>query len=388
MPRTKQIKATRYAHETVEIGLSIFSSRTRSRSQVSSMNILSRLVVTSLLSCLIALGLAGCDLINADSGYGDLDDVPTERLVAMTAIYGEENDNGRPFTRIVLTDFENPSNYKALSKSGTYADRPCFGPDKQRLIYEDHEVESSGSGGRVVLLNLRNGERRPLTLSTESGDIPLVGSLKGYTWMTDGSEFFLTVSSGADLTLHSYKYDLETGTAEVFAQRPNAYTTTAYGKKGRDSVLVLSASGNDRNTVHIPFYFVDVETGTYIRHLDNKHLRFVPEVENRGGWKKAAFNPDINDENELIVFENARRDGSIGVTTYDESYYKQYRPPAGISVSFPRWAKSGNVLLSSEAFGEWQDMRVIILRTNSGEFQEFIPPHTIDGAIGLRTPDY
>ncbi len=343
---------------------------------------------------LLAATLPGCDLFGSDGGGSILDDVPPERLVAMVAVYNDTHENGAPVQRLVLADFENPSAYKVLSEAGTFATEPRFAPGKRRLLFVDQTGARTASDGQVTLLDLESGSVRPLLYVREDGrQFPLRGSLEGLAWEPDGSGFYSALAGPAGLTV-AYHYDLATRRLRPFAQTQGGATVIPYGRKGQDSIFVISnerlREGGDR----IPgFYFVDAETGAYLERIENEHLRFVRwEDPSRGGWRYSVYTPALDGKEELVAFRinNPENRGNLAVASLSGSSFEVYGASEEYIDTLPRWGPSSVVLFnrSRGASSPFQAHRVMVVDTETGEVRAFIRPEVIDGAAGLRTPDY
>jgi hypothetical protein len=294
----------------------------------------------------------------------------------------------------VLVDIANPANYEVLSQAGTFASEPRFSPDKRQLLFVDHTHAPTFSRGQITLLDLESGAVHPLFFDTEDGEQdPLQGSLRGLVWEPDGTGFY-SAQSGAAGLLVAYHYDLSERSFRVFAQTQGGAIVIPYGRKGQDSILVLSTERReDSNSEHIPYFFVDAATGAYLEPIENEHLRFIPwENPERGGWKHSVYTPAYNDEKDLIAFRlnDPENRGNVAVTNLNGSFFKVYGVSEAYIDTFPRWGPAGTVLFnrSEGATSPYQTHRVMIANIETGEVSEFVNPETIDGAVGLRTPDY
>jgi len=319
---------------------------------------------------LVLLLMSGCDTLGL--GGDESFDVPPERLVAMTAVFEETLEGGRPVHRLVLADVENPSDHEVLSAAGRDAGRSCFGPEKRRLLFEDNSESTVGSRAPIKLLNLETREVR---------DLNAAGTLKGCVWRADGSGFYYAAGGPAGLTVSTF-YDLESGETEIFAQSESGATVIPYGRKGRDSILVLSNERVDSDKVHIPFYFVDAQTGEYLTQIENEHLRFVPwEDPDRGGWRRGAFKPTYNDGKDRIAFLIGGVDISenIAITSLDGNLFELYGKSGDLA---PHWGPNGTVLFERRGTG------IMILDPQEDEVRELITPGVIDRAVRLANPDY
>jgi len=325
--------------------------------------------------------VGGCDLLGEEAPSLD---VPPERLVALTAVYEETHPNGRPLHRLVIADVENPSDYEVISAAGTNVGRSCFGPDKKRLLFEDHSESTSFSRVPIKLLDLETRTVR---------DLDATGTLKGCVWRADGQGFYFAAGSLAGLTV-STAYDLQTDETDVFAQSEGGATVIPYGRKGRDSILVQSNDPLAPGPTDRPaFYFVDADTGTYLTQIENEHLRFVPrEDPDRGAWSQSVFVPAYNSEQNLIAFRlnNSENVANIAISSIDGHFFEVYGESPEHIDSFPKWITGEEVLFQrkNRTSTLFQTHRVMVANTRAGEISEFVDPNQIDGAVALRAPDY
>lgn len=332
---------------------------------------------------LLLLALASCDLF--DSG-GEPFDVPPERLVAMVAVYDSGED---PVHRLVVADFENPSDYKVLTKAGTQVGGTCFSPDKRRILFADHEDTIVGTRARLKLYNLDTDQVRAL-------DAPMAATHDGSlecTWRAGGSGFYYQADGAAGATYPIY-YDLKTGEARPFGLQTGQgiYPTSFHGLKGRDTLLVNpKASGYDPDNPGIFFYFLHAQTGEKLERIENEYLQFIPwEDESRGGWKQAAYHVAYSDITGLIAFER-RMEGrrSLAVTDLEGSLLIAHSGPGVVRCL--RWVGKRRVLFDRHppTFDvSWSDLQIMVWNTETNEVQELIAPEAIDGAMGLHLPDY
>jgi len=279
-----------------------------------------------------------------------------------------------------------------ISEAGPEVGRTCFGPDERRLVFEDNSELIVGSRAAIKLLNLETRTVEPLNA---------IGTLKGCVWRADGSGFYYGAAGGAGLRIAHF-YDLETGETEPFAQ-----TTTAdgamrgmipNGRKALDSILVLADSLDRRevggwNHEGVGYYFVDVETGEYLTKVENEHFKLVPwEDPDRGGWKYSVFTPAYNGDQDLIAFRlnSPEHVADLAVTSLTGDVFTVYGASPDSIDSDPVWG-SGDAVLAERRPQESFDpekYRIIVANTETGEVRELVAPGTIDGAVGLRAPEY
>lgn len=313
---------------------------------------------------LVLLLLSGCDGLGLFGGNDNFD-VPAERLVSMTAVYEETHESGRPIHRLVVADVENPSNYQVLSEAGTDVGRSCFGPEKRRLLFEDNSETNVGSRAPIKLLDLETRKVR---------DLDATGTLKGCVWRADGSGFYFPAASLAGLTVSTF-YDLESGETEVFAQSDAGATVIPYGRKGRDSILVLSTDSLAPGPAERQaFYLVDAETEKYLTQIENERL-------------EGAIMPAYDGKQSLVAFQGGSR---VTVSDLEGSFFETYGVATQKVYHIVRWGPENTVLAERRPQSSFdpEKYRVMGVNIETGGIREFVEPEVIDGAVGLRAPDY
>ena len=313
--------------------------------------------------------LCSCDLLGEDASF----DVPSERLVSMTAVFEETHESGRPVHRLVVADVENPSNHEVLSAAGRDVGRSCFGPDKRRLLFEDNSGSNVGSRAPVKLLDLETRKVR---------DLDATGTLKGCVWRADGSGFYFAAAGGAGLRISAF-YDLESGETRSFAQKESQGKamrgSIPYSRKGRDSILVRADSlvrrenGGFKN-VGGGFYFVDAETEKYLTQIENERL-------------EGAITPAYNGKQSLVAFQGGSR---VTVSDLEGSFFETYGVATQKVYHIVRWGPENTVLAERRPQSSFdpEKYRVMGVNIETGGIREFVEPKVIDGAVGLRAPDY
>lgn len=322
---------------------------------------------------LVLLFVAACD------GFGLFGEAPGGR-VAMTAVYEETLESGRPIHRLVVADVYDPSNYNVLTQAGKYAEQPCFGPEKRRLLFEDHEGALTGSDGVITLLNLESGAIRPLVDSTEGGPRPILGTLGRCVWSPDGSGFYYTAYLAGGFPFQAY-YDLEKGMREPPFPRTSDQVFVAT-RMGGNTLVVSSRKACGEESCQQSTTYLMTPEGQYLSRIDNRY--FVDQV----GYVVR----DWNDERRLfaLTYNDTTSTGSkLAVTNRTGSHWVatsgQYLD------GLASWGPSGQFLLfdrRGRRQHEYTAHRVMWLDPYSGAVRKFVEPETIDGAVALRQPDY
>jgi len=308
----------------------------------------------------LLLAPLGCDLL----GEGDpsIEEVPPERLAAASAVF--EDSAGRPFERLLLFDIENPSTHEVLAAPGSLASRPCFGPEKRRLLFEDRSEGIVGSRSAIKLLDLR---------SREVQDLAAVGDLDGCVWRADESGFYYSVALGGGLRRAGF-YDLTSDETRAFGQREDRTALMPYGRKGRDSILVL---GHDLRVPlekrRLRHYFVDAETSMYLKEIKDENLKGTqaPAYNDKRNWIVARFNHTDND--------------SLSVMGLNGDFVKVFDAAPPGHTRF-RWGPGDTILFV--ALNRTGRSRVMSADVSTGETRELIGPKIVDGAVKLGSPDY
>lgn len=331
---------------------------------------------------LLAGLLAGCDLFGSNENF----DVPPERLVVLTAVYDETipGSDGAPVQRIVLVDFEDPSNYKVVTRSDDAYVQARFSPGKARLLFRDETVQFEDAGEPFIVYDLERNDLQPIF---SSGTDLIVG--RGAVWNAEGTGFYFRRTSPF---IPPSVFFHRLGSGEVGQIQFKAFPVAL---KGQDSIIVFS---NTKKGVppgalsgkYEPFYFLSPE-GYYLAHIDNPHLEFI--YERRGVAEKAAYSLAWNDKRKLLAFaySNSAFPGyKIAVTNLDGSYYREYTTGNYID-DHPRWGPDGEFILFDRRGiqdYEYTDYRTMLLNLETGQVREFVEPEVIDGAVALRFPDY
>jgi Tol biopolymer transport system component len=306
----------------------------------------------------------------------------------MTAVYEETLEGGRPIQRLVVADVQNPLNYRVLWKAGKSAERPCFGPEKKRLLFENYKGALTGSDGVITLLDLESGEVRPLVDSTEGGRRPIQGKLGACVWSANGSGFYYTAYAGGGFAYPAY-YDLEEGkTISPFPQTNDVVFAKA--RMGRDTLVVRT--GNEEcqeawdkeEEFQCSPFFLMTPKGQYISHLNSPYFTLTQ--------KQGIYNLDWNDELKLfaLTYNDTTSTGwKIAVTNLDGSYW--VATSGQYADGLPSWGPNGQFVLFDRrgrrelAYTAHEVMR---LEPKSGTVRELVEPGKIDGAVALRQPDY
>lgn len=333
---------------------------------------------------LVGLGLlSGCDLL----GEGNVrrctapdTDVQKDGRMVLTAVF-EDTLEGEETTahRLVVTDFQDPSDYRVLRNAGDHVGEASLGPEKRRIVFEKDARLIEDAGGRLALYDLERDEVRLLP------DAPFTGTGGGnVVWETDGSGVYYNAGGGLAGIGPLVHYDFEKQKARFLAQR-----NRPYGLRGRTSLLVYNRRSVNKG--RFPFYFFDGETEEYTEHVRNEYLKIVEwEDESRGGHKYAAFTPAYGNETDLIAFRQ-RSEGKtrLAITDVEGDCFGTYTDGQYLNGDLD-WGAGGTVLFDRhDSFGSgWSDYRVMVLDVQTGKVRSLVDPEVIDGALGLHSPDY
>ena len=334
---------------------------------------------------IITLFASGCELL---SGGEDEFDVPPERLMTMTAVYAETDSGGAPVQRIILLDYDDPSNYNVVTENDHASVQPLFSPSKQQIVFQDR---STGfvHGPQFIHYTLATGEVEPLVMYFPSGaELQIAGLAGSAVWHADEEGFYFTnpsqsFSARQDLLFYRFaerRYEV--------IHDAGGQTVIPYTMKGQDTLVVFSGEQNYAGQGPLGYYFMDLE-GNYLGLVDNPRLEYV----NRDGViKKGSLSPEWSDEVELfaVAYHDSTFEGyKIVVTDLNGSYWRELTSGEHID-DHPRWGPGGRTILFDRRpplSGYFTDYRLMEVDLGTGEVREFAKPSAF-GAVALRFPDY
>lgn len=325
--------------------------------------------------CLILLGailfFAACKTSTAPEVTKTIDNP-----VAMTAVIDG-------IGQIVLVDHDNPANFKQITFGDHTNIYPKFSPDKKKLVYFDVTSGTTHSP-QLVLYSLENEQNTPLYNHTGNDTNPIYGN-PPVVWSRDGNRFYYQVQSSWIQQPMQYDFSEQKSARLVDRSETAEYVI---GMIGVDTLIVFS---NDTEiTKNKPGFYLTDLSFNYLSFIDNPHLELI----NRNGVnRKAAYNPEWNDEMKLFVF--AQVDSSISgfkiaVTNLDGFYYKTYTSGEYID-DRPAWGPEGKTILFDRRRPtdySGAGTQVMIIDVETSEVKVFVGTRTINIAARLRYPDY
>jgi len=319
--------------------------------------------------CLLLAPL-GCDLFGDDDR--SIDEVPPERLAAATVtdtILDQRSVTPaiRTEEALLLFDVENPLVHQVPAAADSAASRPCFGPEKRRLVFQTRS-NTIRTAARLKLLDLESRSVRRLDA---------VGSLGGCVWRADGSGFYYVDDAEEEVTKAAF-YDLTSDESYLFGRSEDRAAVFPYGRAGRDSVLVLARDrqGTDEER-RLRHYFVDAETGTYLTTIENAYL------------KETRLLDYSDDRREFVAWFDESNAANLAVTDLDASSIQPFVASKERPSGSPKWGPDGTVLFERGGLEpNRKSTRVMSLEPETGRVRELITPEMIDGASFVMHPDY
>ena len=234
----------------------------------------------------VVLFAGGCELLG---GGEDEFDVPQERLMAMTAVYAETDSGGAPVQRIVLLDYDDPSNYKVVTENDHASVQPLLSPSKQQIVFQDR---STGfvHGPQFIHYTLATGEVEPLVMYFPSGaELQIAGLAGSAVWHADEEGFYFTnpsqsFSARQDLLFYRFaerRYEV--------VHDAGGQAVIPYTMKGQDTLVVFSGEQNYAGQGPRGYYFMDLE-GNYLGLVENSRLEYIV---GGGGPQEGGAQPSL-----------------------------------------------------------------------------------------------
>ncbi len=333
-----------------------------------------------LLPLLILVVIFACgDLITIHK----IDEMPGR--VIMTAVYDSLDTNGNFIEKLVICDYTDPSNFEILTDDSFRVSYPKYSPDKNRILFGDNNRYATEAGPLLVIYDIETRSCNLIEYNYSTG-FGLYGS--GHIWNNDGTGFFYYDVMAVIVIFSTHYYDLTTSSDELVKRGKGSFgEVTPRAVISSDTLMVFS---NDSVTTGQPpgFYFLD-ESYNYAKRINNPHLIGY----NKNGYLREALGLDYDRESGLIVYSEHHTDTigeKISVTNLDGSYYRNYTSGDFNDLN-PVWGyKSETILFMRNPVGpsRHRDSRIMILDVKSGRVREFVSPSVINGAAGLRSPDY
>jgi len=339
----------------------------------------------------IIVSLPLCGLITGYDYNWTIDELIQKRpqnLVALVVDFGEKNENGQSFSRLVLVDFYNPAQYKIVM-GGEYAPlyTPRFSLDKSKILFGDAFHGAYDAGPQFVLYDIQNETSQPLFHLSGNKVEPdeLVGIYQ--VWNYDNSGFYFT-QEPAWFFQDLFYYDFSEQKVRMVKGGKGYYYVRPMCMMGDDKLVVASTNTEETGQPR-GYYLMDLE-GNYISRIDNPNFEQIVRNQLR---KKGAWNLNWNDKSGLFVYtedDSTIQGYKISVTNLDGSYHRSYTSGEYID-DHPVWGPEGKYILfdrTNTIKGEKIGRFVYIIDVKTGAVSMFVNPGDIPGAISIAYPDY
>ena len=316
---------------------------------------------------------------------------PPENLVSMVAVFNERyTPNGAHVEKLVLVDFNNPSNYKIVTNSTMRPEVPKFSQDKTKILFTDLRRFANDEGPQFAVYDITAQEIEFLYHNNDQ-----INPVRGFRfiWDRDNNGFFHSMETFIG-NLSLFFHDLSTDISTTLQTAPHILADIYPAVLADSERLIVFSSDSIETQQPEGFYFTD-RNGKYLSRIDNPHLMSKTRVNK---LTREAFTLDWNEASGLIVYAEhfavgaINNNRTISVTNLDGSYYKRYTSGSDTDF-FPVWGPDGKTILFERKphftlSADPKDNRIMILDIETGDVREFVSPGTIGGAIGLRFPDY
>ena len=327
-----------------------------------------------------SLALAACGTAE-DEGIGG---VPSERLAAVVAVYGDVGVTGAPTQRIVLFDTDDPARFEAVTPASGVAVAPVFGPEKRRLLWQD-EGTGEVHDAQFTTYALPYGPPQPLFESIGSAQVELVG--REPVWDAAGAGFYYHRSPRpAAPTPSVLYYGLAGGRSRVVAGDGTPGGVLPVAQISPDTLLVFSGEGAATGGP-IGLYYMGAD-GRYLGAVENPRLRYV----NRDGViRQAALSPDWDPVRRLLAVayvDSTRAGYRIAVADLRGRVWRELTDGESID-DHPVWGPGGTILFDRRRPFDtsFAGYRVLAVDVETGQVRTLVEPRVF-GATGLRHPSF
>jgi len=299
---------------------------------------------------LIVLIIISCSNIN------DPIELDKENLVAFSAIFN--TDSG--YTgRIVIVDYNNPTNYKIVTPSGLKAVGPVFSYTKEKILFGLDGIMAHGY--QFAVYDINTGEMEKLYANDVVDGAPLAGT--NPVWDFEDRGFYFTQYHTYSIAMGIYYYDLTT--KEVTGlYTPQDASVYVVGLKSIDTLIVFSnkyiLALNDSTC-----YFFMSKSGEYFSSLKNQHL---------------GHNTNWNYENKQFAYSGIINNSifAIFVTDIEETFRKQYTNSH--YDTRPVWGPDNSIIFFNRQADSNQLVQLYYVNIVTGDVRQFINPAIISGA--------
>jgi Tol biopolymer transport system component len=316
-------------------------------------------------------------VINSCSNINDPIEWDKKNLVAFSAIYN--TDSGYE-GRIVIADYNNPTNYKIISPSGLEAIDPVFSYTKEKILFGLDGIMAHGN--QFAVYDINTGEMEKLYANNVAGKPPLAG--KNPVWDFDDKGFYFTQNHTYSIAKGIYYYDLTT--KEVTGlYNPQDASVYVVGLKSRDILIVFSnkyfLASRDTNC----FFFMS-KSGEYISQIRNPNLVLINI---NGVNEKAAYFTNWNYKNKQVLYsasDISQKGYAISITDIEGTYNKQYT--SSYYDTRPVWGPDNSIIFFNRQIDSNQPAQLYYVDTVTGVVRQFIDPNIINGADQIMDAAY
>ncbi|MFC1563866.1 hypothetical protein ACFL6G_02965 [candidate division KSB1 bacterium] len=336
--------------------------------------------ISGILAVLIT-GIFSCGQIN---GPNDLIINNVNNLVAFIAVFHDEDPvSSGVESHLVLSDFNNPANYKLVLNRNIVSGNPEFSRDKTKIV---------GGGSSLSIYDIRKDTVEQLYYRTDEDNFV---QLEGYciVWNYDDSGFYFTPSLPRWHTSQSiFFYTFSDQTVEQVYSGPIT-SIVPLALLDKNTLLVYS---DDQSNVDFPVGFFKMDIiSRELTPINNNYLRnwIVRD------WKNISFRGGIdwNEELKLLVFSEKHpnlESHIISVTDLDGTYYKNYTSGEEFIAYSPVWGPDGKtIIFSTHPYSTGDREEIWMIDADTGRLiariEEAFIKNTRDwDAMALITPDF
>ena len=288
------------------------------------------------------------------SSINQPDEWDKENLVAFSAIFN--TDSG--YTgRIVIADYNNPSNYKIVTPPELKAVEPVFSYTKEKILFGLDGIMAHGY--QFAVYDVNTGEMEKLYANNVVDGAPLAG--RNPVWDLDDKGFYFTQDHTYSIAKGIYYYDLTT--KEVTGlYTPQDASVYVVGLKSPDTLIVFSnkyiLASQDSNS----FFFMS-KAGEYFSSIKPRLGHYV------------IWNYKIKQ----FVFSSTNNSGyAISTTDVEGTYYKQHTN--SYYDTRPVWGPDNSIIFFNRQTDSNQPAQLYFVNTVTGDVRQFIDPNKINGA--------
>jgi len=303
------------------------------------------------------------------SSINQPDEWDKENLVAFSAIY---NTDSGYVGRIVIADYNNPSNYEIVTPPELKAVEPVFSYTKEKILFGLDGIMAHGY--QFAVYDINTSEMEKLYASNIADSTPVFGEKP--VWDFDDRGFYFTQYHSYSIAKGIYYYDLTT--KEVTGlYTPQDASVYVVGLKSQDTLIVFSnkyfLASQDSNCL---FYMS--KSGEYISQIKNPHLVLINI---NGITKKGPLYTNWNYQNKQFAYSSINYDQmgyAISTTDVEGTYYKRHTN--SYYDTRPVWGPDNSIIFFNRQTDSNQPAQLYFVNTVTGDVRQFIDPNKINGA--------